>query len=282
MILKTGHIGGGFHNYVVKDPCAQVIEREALERGEIPPLYSGQLRCEVFWGLLGYVFADGPHPVDVIRRFYAAVRGADYPGLQQIPSNYYRDLIDGAVGTRREKVLAEGYIVLVGHGKVSGYGPAVEEVLDKNRERIAHHRQFHWGYFPLADLVQVRSEDGSRADGLFYGLFDFYMKHGCEAMPVLRMLYVVAKSLREDLIGGMSLESLAVLSGDGGRATVSARIIRDYNNFIESDEGKAVKAYFQKTTTVCEKYRKAQKGNKNRIEGAKKQKRQGRGGKGRK
>lgn len=259
-------VGGGAQGHVVQTPYDVLVAKEG-----IPPLSSAELRGEVFHGLMGYIFADGPHPVDVVRRFYAALRGAEWPRLQEVPAVYYVELIDGAVGGIRSDVLAAGYTAIMGADGAGSYGAEVESLMARSGERIEHYRQFREGYYPLADLLAVMSEDGVSAEVFFHGLFGFFTKKGVDALSVLKMVYVVAKALKEDLIAGMSLESLAVLTGDGGRATVSSRIIREYNRFIESEEGKVMKAHFQKTASVCDKYAAAQMGNKNRV------KRRGRG-----
>lgn len=80
----------------------------------------------------------------------------------------------------------------------------------------------------------------------------------------------MVKAVRPQLLGDMSLEDISLLCGDGGRATVSARIGRIYNGYIEERGGGKVKASFQKSATACGKYAEAAKGNNNRRKGMKK------------
>jgi hypothetical protein len=104
----------------------------------------------------------------------------------------------------------------------------------------------------------------------FSGLMGYFFAEGPEPLALIRRVYAVAKATRPDLLGDMSLQDLALLCGDGGRATVSARIERIYNKFIEERGGGKVKAAFQKSETACSKYREVQRGNDNRKRGKRK------------
>lgn len=269
MLRENRHlVAGGCHGHVIKTPSELLEEKEE----GLPPMNSSQLRSEVFWGLLGYAFADGPHPVEVLARFYAAVRGAQWGRLHKVPEEYFRVLVDDAVGVDRALVYERGYALIAGEDRAEQYQKKVEHQLERNREKIARSRLFRSGCFPLASLLMAESEDGVQAGVYFAGLFDFVMKHGTDALSTLRMLYVVVKALKEELIGGMSLHSLAALSCDKGRQTTSARVLRDYNRFVEGDSGVIVKAPYQKSEKTVQKYREAQKGNKNRIKGRRRRK----------
>jgi len=176
------------------------------------------------------------------------------------------------VGDLCAESLVRGYALIAGEDRAEQYQKKVEHQLERNREKIARSRLFRSGCFPLASLLMAESEDGVQAGVYFAGLFDFVMKHGTDALSTLRMLYVVVKALKEELIGGMSLHSLAALSCDKGRQTTSARVLRDYNRFVEGDSGVIVKAPYQKSEKTVQKYREAQKGNKNRIKGRRRRK----------
>lgn len=115
------------------------------------------------------------------------------------------------------------------------------------------------------DLAAARNEGRNEAMGK---LLEYFFSEGPEPLALLRRMYAVAKAVRPHLLADMSLEDIALLSGDGGRATVSARIGRVYNLFIEQRGGGKVKAAFQKSATACGKYSEVQKGNKNRKIGA--------------
>ena len=121
---------------------------------------------------------------------------------------------------------------------------------------------------PLEELIA--QEDGAEDPEFemevrittFGKLLDFLFQHGPHPLELLRMLYAIVKVLRPHLIADMSLEDLAVLCGDGGKATVSARIERIYNaprDMRKAGHGE-LRASFQKTGNYSE----PQKGNTNR------------------
>lgn len=124
-------------------------------------------------------------------------------------------------------------------------------------------------------LAREGGDDGeveeARHDGrkeAFGALLDYFFAEGPEPLALIRRIYAVAKAIRPHLLGDMSLEDIALLCGDGGRATVGERIKRIYNRYIEERGGGRVKAGFQKSETACGKYAAAQKGNSNRKAGA--------------
>lgn len=98
----------------------------------------------------------------------------------------------------------------------------------------------------------------------FNQLCRFWVEDGCDWKRALSAHFVIIKSLKPELIGQMSLEDMAVLCGDKGKATVSARAKRIFNRRLESVGMQGTHAHFQKSPEAVEKYRAAQMGNSNR------------------
>ena len=150
----------------------------------------------------------------------------------------------------------------------------LDAVIYKNADALQGGFQAHHGHTPLDDLIEkeegVNPTNEEVRQEAFHKLLNYFFADGAHPLDVVRRVYATVKALRPDLIGDMSLEDLAVLSGDGGRATTSARIRRIYNKLIEDHDGGKVSAWFQKSESTVEKYRQAQQGNSNRKSGARK------------
>jgi hypothetical protein len=224
--------GGGASLHGMTPAEAVMEAEEAEERAE--EVERQRVRQEVFAGLLGYLFAEGPDPAllrERIEGFYVAVVPQLLPRI---------------------------------HGPREWVGrAAVVEVL---RRRMG-----------AADVGEGRGalatwwrqlegmEDGqtvARTLALMGGLL---LSEGTTWRLVTSTALCLAKALRPQLVGGMSLEDIAVLSGDGGgRATPCDRIQRLYNERVAAAGARACRVHFQKTAGVVEKYREAQAGNANR------------------
>ena len=112
---------------------------------------------------------------------------------------------------------------------------------------------------------KIREElDESFVYSSFNQLCRFWVEDGYDWKRALSSHFVIIKSLRPELIGQMSLEDLAVLCGDKGKATVSARAKRIFSRRLESVGMHGTHAHFQKSPEAVEKYRAAQLGNQNR------------------
>jgi hypothetical protein len=101
----------------------------------------------------------------------------------------------------------------------------------------------------------------------FRRMLEFIFQSGPEPLRVLRNIFALTKAVRPELLGDMSLDDIAIICADGGKATVSARIERIYNATLEKAGVTAPRAAFQKRSS---KYSAAQAGNKNRVKGRKK------------
>lgn len=84
-------------------------------------------------------------------------------------------------------------------------------------------------------------------------------QHGPDPLRILRNHFALTKAVAPELIGNMSLDDIAILCADKGKATVSARVKAIYNRPLERC-GMDSAASFQKRG----RYAEAQKGNQNR------------------
>jgi hypothetical protein len=95
-------------------------------------------------------------------------------------------------------------------------------------------------------------------------MLDFVFQSGPCPLRVLRHVFALTKAVRPELIGDMSLDDIAIICADGGKATVSARIKTIYNETLQKAGDTRGRASFQKRSA---KYGDAQLGNKNRTKG---------------
>ena len=163
-------------------------------------------------------------------------------------------------------------------GSAAEIAAQFDAVLHKNADRVAGGCDAHRVHTPLDALIAQEVEAGIDPEGekecdqshiirqeIFRALMGYFFADGCHPLDVQRRVYAVAKAVDPGLIMDMSLEDLAALCLDGGRATTSARIKRIYNKFIEKNGGGKVNAHFQKSPETVKKYAKAQQGNHNRA-----------------
>jgi hypothetical protein len=96
------------------------------------------------------------------------------------------------------------------------------------------------------------------------GMMQYCFADGPHPLKVLERVYAVAKAVYPDLILNMSQEALAVLCNDGGRATVSARIKRLYNEPVARAGMNGSHLPWQKSASAVQTYADRQRGNQNR------------------
>ena len=101
---------------------------------------------------------------------------------------------------------------------------------------------------------------------------DYIAKEGPHPLSLVRNFCGIAKAVRPKCVLNASLAQLAVLCDDGkglhetdGRATVSDRIKRLFEEPIRKAGMRGCKAGFQKNQSAVESYSDAQKGNQNRL-----------------
>lgn len=102
-------------------------------------------------------------------------------------------------------------------------------------------------------------------------MLDYFYEDGPHPLVVIRRVMAVVKAIRPSLINDMSCAQIAVLCHDGkgrtsdGRATVSERIKRLFEEPIKKVKMRGFKATFQKTMTAGDAYSDAALGNRNRL-----------------
>ena len=204
------------------------------------------LRHEIFSGFVEYVFADGPAPKDVRERLEGFFR------------SFYPELADRIRGEHEWVAPEKVATVLRKHYKKLAAVAAAQ----RSRGSLSH-----WN----AELELEIDFEGVRE--MLVELVKLVASQGSDWRRVTAATYCIAKALRPALIAGMSLEDIAILSGDkGGRATPQNRTKRIYNDRVEAAGFKAIHVHFQKSAAVIEKYREAQKGNTNRRDAKRKPK----------
>lgn len=120
----------------------------------------------------------------------------------------------------------------------------------------------------IRDALQINWEERVRG---MTGVLDYIFAEGPHPLLTYRRLAALAKAIRPECIMDMSCAQLAVLCDDGkgrssdGRATVSARIKRLYEEPIRRAGMRGCKAAFQKTESASASYSAAAKGNRNRL-----------------
>lgn len=146
----------------------------------------------------------------------------------------------------------------------------IDFVLRKNADHMTVGTGALAGENPLQALMReesgVEDEQEWKIRGeAFWRFLEFIYEEGPEPLALLRRLYATTKAVAPHLLGDMSMEDLAMLCGDGGRATISARIFRIYNGKLSAAGMHGVKAACQKSDEARETYRESQKGNRNRT-----------------
>lgn len=195
------------------------------------------LEVEVFAGFREYLFADGPEPVMVRAR------------------------IEGALRSFRPEVLP----LMAGPLE---WVPAAEvaQVLERRAGRLAAVRAAASSRGALSTWFTSLSEEADQrtVERTMDALLDLLLENGQRWQSAVQVAYALVKGLSPELLGGMSLAEIAILGGDAGRATPSARIKRIYSRRVEAAGLSATFLHFQKGATVVEKYRIAARGNQNR------------------
>lgn len=193
------------------------------------------LRDEVFAGFMEYLFGDGPEP-GAVRVRIAGIMGslaAETAERMHGPEEWSDAAAVGRVLRRHESRLATDGAR--GRAKLSVW------------------------------LWELAAEDDQECvSSTILHLLGLLVSEGTLWRSAVAMAFALAKALRPQLIGDMSLADIAVLCGDGGRATPSARGKRLYNARLAGGGAKGSSAPYQKREGTVRKYRDAQQGNKNR------------------
>lgn len=240
LLFRESHrLTAGASAFHQLDPAEIVMRMEDFDPREHAVSERWALRNEIFAGFVEYVFADGPAPAAVLARIEGFFR------------SFHPDLADSIQGERVWISEEQAADVLLKHSE------KLEAVAEAHRERGSLHR---WNAELEAeiDIEAVRE--------MLVELVKFMASEGRDWRRITGVAYCIAKALRPSLIAGMSLHDIAILSGDeGGRATPQNRIKRLFSDRVQAAGFKSRHVHFQKSASVIEKYRAAQKGNENRF-----------------
>lgn len=130
---------------------------------------------------------------------------------------------------------------------------------------------------PLSDLLATERADGIQTeeekirDEAFARLVDFLFADGPHPGCVVRRIFALAKAIRPQVLCTMSLEEIHLMLGET-RAAGSWRIKKIFSGYLAAAGGRAVKARFQKLDTARAAMSRAQRGNHNRADGARRKK----------
>lgn len=118
---------------------------------------------------------------------------------------------------------------------------------------------------PLDELLaaeegEVEQEERSE---VLVAMLCFLAADGPHPGAIVRRFYALAKALRPELIGHMSVEEIGLMMGETP-AAVSWRIKRIFSDYQRERGVKGFKAVFQKSDSAREAYARAQRGNNNR------------------
>ena len=244
---EYGRMTGGLdaHHALAPDEIAMMNEEGSELDGE-----RDALREEIFSGVCAYTIAAGTHPVEVRGRMRALMErfGADSLKKMSYESGAWWDEV--AVGEVCRK-------------------------FDEARKRSGGEDET--SAFLLSVSKKIREEgDEFFVFQSFRGLCKFWICEGTSWKAAVGVHMALLKTLRPSLLTVMerrngkdvpvmmSLDDIAVLCGDAGKATVSARIKRVFNRKLEAQGMLGCFAHFQKSPEAVEKYRQAQQGNTNR------------------
>lgn len=221
------------------DPSEIAMRMEEYDPRAQALLDRANLRNEIFSGFAEYLFADGPAP-ECVRARVAGFLAA-----------YAPELAERISGAQQWCAAAEVTAVMIKYRK---------KLVEMSLAACSRGALSTWS----RDLEA--EEDAECVRQTLAGLVEFLTSEGSTWRSLVAVAYCLAKALRPALIGGMSLEDIARLSGDqGGRATPCNRVKRLYNRRIEAAGGrKGAQVHFQKSCGTVAKYAEAQAGNSNR------------------
>jgi hypothetical protein len=210
------------------------------------------LREEIFNTLLEYLFADGVEPWMVSARARAYIAG----------------VIDQAEDLQTIKAL-DLHFQKITREKEDDFwktAAAVSKALTPYAARFREIRSTLTGNASLSDWFKTlrTEEDRETVQESLRSLALLLVSQGTRPRHITGVVYCLAKTLKPELIASMSLETIAVLSGDKGRATPQARCNRIYTLLLEQAGARATRYHHQKSATTAERCRAAQMGNSNR------------------
>lgn len=244
---EYGRMTGGLdaHHALAPDEIAMMNEEGGDLNGE-----RDALREEIFSGVCAYTIAAGTHPVEVMERMRALMERFGGDTLRKMPACEGDWWDEAKVGEVCRK-------------------------FSEARKRTG--AEDETSAFLLSVSKKIREEgDEFFVFQSFRGLCRFWICEGTSWKAAVGVHMALLKTLRPSLLTVMerrnghdvpvmmSLDDIAALCGDAGKATVSARIKRVFNRRLEAQGMLGCFAHFQKSPEAVEKYRQAQLGNTNR------------------
>lgn len=223
------------------DP-AEIVAR--IEERALDPMAGRReermhLRNEVLAGFIEYSFCDGPSP-DLVRRRIAGFIESFSP-----------ETTDRIKGPKTWVLPNKVHAVL----RKPAYRAKLAALQDARHEGNLS----AWWRELEAEI------DTECVKSTIVAIIEFICRQGHNWKAIVASAYIIAKSYHPHLLAGMSLDDIATLSGDSGRATPSHRAKRLVTRTLEEGGCKATAVPFQKSATACQSYAAAQKGNHNRA-----------------
>jgi len=226
---------GADAHHRARRPDEEAMDHE--DGGDDPAAARDALREEIFSGTCDYTLGAGLHPGRIRERMAVVMGRFDPESLMKMRgSKCWWDEV------------------------------SVQKTLEACADRVG--QPCYGTLFALSGKIR-EEKDQLFVYQSFKGLCGFWTMEGYEWRKAVCAHLAIVKALRSELIGGMSLEEIAVLCGDKGKATVSARAKRLFNRRLAAMGMHGTFAHFQKSPAACESYRAAQMGNTNRRKGKK-------------
>jgi hypothetical protein len=222
------------------DPSQMCMALEEMDGEDHASRERVALRCEIFSGFVEYLFADGPEPECVRARIEGFFKA------------FHPKLAAGIKGPR-EWVATEAVSAVLGKTKYAAHFRAEKDAATSRGALSTWVRDLE-AEFDLECVWET-----------IVALIGFMVSEGKTWKIVTAVAYCIAKSLRPHVLAGMSLEDIATLSGDRGRATPSHRGKRLISRRLAESGAKATHVHYQKSPEAVRKYSAAQMGNQNRA-----------------
>lgn len=265
--FASGETGAVWHpdGPVVYDAATPL---SALLQAEVP---AGEDRTALLADVLGYVFADGPHPAHVMRRVFILAAAVD-PDLLNALDVYERRWLRASDSVAQLKRVA----IVIRGTRIAARPPVAHSAVIVSTLAAAAARMASpatAARVELSELVDLRDgeelADYEQRQLRLRALLRFIFYFGPRPEGVTRRVFCLAKwrPMTAALLLDMSLANLGRMFGET-RAAWSWRVKRVVNYFLTSQHVRGGKAGFQKSEEACAVYAQVQRRNRNRTGGA--------------
>lgn len=244
-------------------PRSSFIEKEDSDEPDEPP------RVTAFPLLMGYLLAEGPHPEAVTHRLYILAENIAPDLLRELSTTDRRQLVEDSPAAAAWRILTLLVSTRAQNRRADAHEVIIQKALAAAHTRLRAPERF--GTIELSEILAPGSSETlpefTRRQEAIAALLRFIFFEGPAPRRTVRRVYVLAKVMAPLLILNMTLTDLGEIFGET-RAAWSWRAKHKFNEYLASRGAKACKANYQKSDAACEKYSKAQLGNRNRIGGA--------------